>query len=177
MVSNSTKHSVQPDGPPYLPKIPFWNPITELLCMRHILIICTVCSVLCPFQTLLSLGALLLIMFVLVTMFIFACFRVMNRGRFIHINEEVALLAANICLLFQFHDPGNLFILFSGVAEFNFTAVTWAFTAYFDIESRPSVSRFPPEIMDEPIHGLGFARFHYFASFAVVWLEYTRSML
>ena len=57
-------------------------------------------------QLLLRLGALLLIMFVLVTNLIFACFRVMNRGRFIHMNEEVALLAANICLLFRFHDPG-----------------------------------------------------------------------
>ena len=63
-------------------------------------------------------------MFVLVTMLVFACFnRVMNRGRFIHTNEELALLAANICLLFQFHDPGTFLILFSGVAKFNYTAV------------------------------------------------------
>ena len=61
-------------------------------------------------QALLRLGALILIMFVLVTNLIFACFRVMNRGRFIHMNEEVTLLIANICLQFWFHDPEMLVV-------------------------------------------------------------------
>ena len=44
----------------------------------------------------------ILIIFVVITLLIFAIFRIFNRGRFIHMNIEVALLVAHICLIPNF---------------------------------------------------------------------------
>ncbi len=61
-------------------------------------------------QAMVRLASILLILFVLLTFLVFACFRVMNRGRFIHMNIEIALLAANICLLPAFYDDQMLVV-------------------------------------------------------------------
>ena len=44
-------------------------------------------------------GCFVLIGFVIGTLLIFAIFAIIDRGRFIHMNIEIALLCAHICLL------------------------------------------------------------------------------
>ena len=49
-------------------------------------------------------GSFVLIGFVTATLLIFAIGRIFNHGRFIHMNIEIALLLAHLCLLMDF-DP------------------------------------------------------------------------
>ena len=44
-------------------------------------------------------ASFVLIGFVLATLILFAVFKIINTGRFIHMNIEIALLCAHICLI------------------------------------------------------------------------------
>ena len=68
-------------------------------------------------------ASFVLIGFVTATFVIFLAFRIFNRGRFLHMNIEVALVAAHVCLIPSLFEDEELCRNFSICIHFFFTAV------------------------------------------------------